>query len=49
MIDVLKSLFRPSPAAPDIPPDLAVATLLVEAARAMGPMARMTAMPSMPC
>lgn len=36
MIDVLKSLFRPSPVAPDIPPDLAVAALLVEAARADG-------------
>lgn len=38
MIDVLKSLFRPAPAAAsrDIAPDLAVAVLLVEAARADG-------------
>lgn len=36
MIDVLKSLFRPSPAAPEIAPELAVAVLLVEAARADG-------------
>ena len=36
MIDVLKSLFRPAPAAPEIAPELAVAVLLVEAARADG-------------
>jgi len=38
MIDVLRTLFRPRPAAPDrdIAPDLAVAVLLVEAARADG-------------
>lgn len=36
MIDVLKSLFRPSPVAPEIAPELAVAVLLIEAARADG-------------
>lgn len=38
MIDALKSLFRPRPSAPDrdIAPDLAVAVLLVEAAKADG-------------
>ncbi|MFN3952872.1 MAG: TerB family tellurite resistance protein [Pararhodobacter sp.] len=36
MIDVLKSLFRPSPAAREVAPELAVAVLLVEAARADG-------------
>lgn len=38
MIDVLRTLFRPRPSAPDrdIAPDLAVAVLLVEAAKADG-------------
>jgi uncharacterized tellurite resistance protein B-like protein len=36
MIDALKSLFRPSPTTPEIAPELAVAVLLVEAARADG-------------